>query len=261
MKQPNLSVIIITRNEEHCIVDCLNSVVWCDEIIVVDSGSTDDTVMICRQFTDKIFINTNWQGFGYQKNLALTKATGKWVLSIDADEQVPKQLRQEIEQVVNHSELSAFQIPRLSSYCGRLIRHSGWFPDYVIRLFQRDQASFSNDLVHERVLVSDNRVGTLKTPFLHNSFTSLEEVLTKVNDYSSANAQMHYEKGKTATLKKAILHGVWAFIRTYLLRYGFLDGREGFILAISNAEGTYYRYLKLMYLQENGKNKPNNNNL
>ncbi|MCK5877906.1 MAG: glycosyltransferase family 2 protein [Candidatus Marithrix sp.] len=256
----SLSAIIITRNEEHCIADCLKSVAWCDEIIVVDSGSTDNTIAICQQFTDKIFINQNWQGFGYQKNLALAKATGKWVLSIDADEQVSEKLRQEIEQAIEQNYL-AFQIPRLSKYCGKLIRHSGWSPDYVIRLFQRGQADFSNDLVHEKVQVTADKVGTLKTSILHNSFTSLEEVLTKVNAYSSANAQMHHEKGKTASLKKAILHGFWAFIRTYLLQVGFLDGREGFMLAVSNAEGTYYRYLKLMYLQENAKNKCNYNNL
>ncbi|MDM8566569.1 glycosyltransferase family 2 protein [Candidatus Halobeggiatoa sp. HSG11] len=234
---------------------------WCDEIIVVDSGSTDNTIKICQQFTDKIFINKDWQGFGYQKNLALAQATGKWILSIDADEQIPKALRQEIEQVISHSDLPAFRIPRLSCYCGKLIQHSGWFPDYVTRLFQREKANFSNDLVHEKVQVSADKVGTLKNSIQHNSFTSLEEVLNKVNDYSSANAQMHYEKGKTANLKKAIFHGLWAFIRTYLLRAGFLDGREGFMLAVSNAEGTYYRYLKLMYLQENAKNKRNNNNL
>ncbi|MFK5968524.1 MAG: glycosyltransferase family 2 protein [Candidatus Marithrix sp.] len=257
----NLSVIIITKNEEHCIENCLNSITWCDEIIVVDSGSIDNTVAICNKFTDKIFIENNWQGFGYQKNLALAKATGKWVLSIDADEQVPITLRQEIELVINNSELSAFQIPRLSNYCGKWMRHSGWFPDYIIRLFKRNHASFTNDLIHEKIQVNNDKIGTLQNSLLHNSFTSLEEVLEKVNSYSSANAQMHYEKGKQSSLKQAIWHGLWAFIRTYLLRAGFLDGREGFMLAVSNAEGTYYRYLKLMYLQENAKNKCNSNNL
>ncbi len=257
----NLSVIIITKNEEHCIANCLKSVSWCDEIIIVDSGSTDNTVAICRKFTDKIFINNNWQGFGYQKNLALAKATGKWILSIDADEQIPTELQQEIELVINNSKLSAFRIPRLSKYCGKRMRHSGWFPDYIIRLFKRNYANFTNDLIHEKVQVNDDKIGTLQTSLLHNSFISLEEVLEKVNSYSSANAKMHYEKDKQSSLKQAILHGLWAFIRTYLLRAGFLDGREGFMLAVSNAEGTYYRYLKLMYLQENAKNKRNSNNL
>jgi len=257
----NLSVIIITKNEEHCIGNCLKSIAWCDEIIIVDSGSTDNTIAICQQFTNNIFSNDNWLGFGYQKNLALAKATGKWVLSIDADEQVSETLRQEIEHIISHSDLSAFRIPRLSSYCGKLIRHSGWFPDYVIRLFQRGQADFTNNLVHEKIQVANKKIGTLKTALLHNSFISLEEVLDKVNHYSSANAQMQHARGKRSSLKQAILHGLWSFIRTYILRAGFLDGREGFMLAVSNAEGTYYRYLKLIYLQENAKNKCNNNNL
>ncbi|HHB91868.1 MAG TPA: glycosyltransferase family 2 protein [Thioploca sp.] len=257
----NLSVIIITKNEEHCIENCLNSIAWCDEIIIVDSGSTDNTITICNKFTDKIYIKNNWQGFGHQKNLALTKATGKWVLSIDADEQVPIALRQEIEFVINSSELFAFRIPRLSNYCGKWMRHSGWFPDYIIRLFKRNYASFTNDLIHEKIQVNNDKIGTLQNSLLHYSFTSLEEVLEKINSYSSANAQMHYEKDKQSSLKQAVWHGLWAFIRTYLLRAGFLDGKEGFMLAVSNAEGTYYRYLKLMYLQENAKNKRNSNNL
>jgi glycosyltransferase involved in cell wall biosynthesis len=252
---PQLSVIIITQNEAHQISQCLASVSWCDEIIIVDCGSTDDTVTQCHQFTNNIFIRDDWQGFGVQKNRALAKATGEWILSIDADERVSPALQQEIKRAIIQPTVSAFRIPRQSYYCGRWIKHSGWSPDYVIRLFRRQCANFTNDLIHEKVQVWQGKVSTLTTPLLHYSFTSLEEVLEKINRYSSLNAQMYYEQGKRATLTKAIGHGVWAFIRTYLLQAGFLDGREGFILAISNAEGTYYRYLKLMYLQEYVKNQ------
>jgi glycosyltransferase involved in cell wall biosynthesis len=250
-----LSVIIITQNEAHQIDQCLASVSWCDEIVVVDSSSTDDTVIQCRQFTNNIFIIDDWQGFGVLKNSALAKATGEWVLSIDADERVSPALQQEIQQAITHPTISAFRIPRQSYYCGRQIKHSGWSPDYVVRLFRRQCAYFTNDLVHEKVQVLQGNVGTLTAPLIHYSFTSVEEVLAKINRYSSLNAQMHYDKGKRATLTKAIGHGVWAFVRTYLLRAGFLDGREGFMLAVSNAEGTYYHYIKLLYLQKYAKNQ------
>ncbi|MCK5719693.1 MAG: glycosyltransferase family 2 protein [Thiomargarita sp.] len=244
-----LSVIIITKNAAKHIKNCLDSVAWADEIIIVDSGSTDDTLNICRSFTDKIFVNTDWQGFGLQKNRALNKATQEWILSIDADEQVTPALKQEIKQIINQSNCSAFLIPRRSHYCQREIKHSGWYPDYVLRLFRRDVAKFSHDLVHEKV-ETIGEIGTLNQALLHYPFDSLEQVLDKINHYSTANALQHYQNGKASSLKTAIFHGIWAFLRTYILQRGFLDGREGFILAISNAEGTYYRYLKLMYLQQ-----------
>ncbi|MEK8018512.1 MAG: glycosyltransferase family 2 protein [Candidatus Parabeggiatoa sp.] len=257
----SISVIIITFNAAHHINACLASCAWCDEIIIVDSGSTDNTVALCRSYTDKIFITDDWPGFGPQKNRALDKATGKWVLSLDADERISAILQQEIKDVINQAMETAFRLPRQSRYCGRWIKHSGWAPDYVIRLFRRESARFSDDLVHEKVEVLQGKVGTLKTPLLHYAFNSLEEVLEKVNRYSSANAQQHYAQGQQASLTKAIVHGLWAFVRTYLLRAGFLDGREGFMLAVSNAEGTYYRYLKLMYLQENVKNQCDSDHL
>jgi glycosyltransferase involved in cell wall biosynthesis len=257
----SISAIIITFNAAPHINACLASCAWCDEIIIVDSGSTDNTVELCRAYTDKIVITEDWPGFGPQKNRALEQATGDWVLSIDADERVSELLEQEIKNVITQSTATGFRLPRQSRYCGRWIKHCGWTPDYVIRLFRRDCARFTDDLVHEKVEVLQGKVGTLKTPLLHYAFNSLEQVLEKVNRYSSANAQQHYAQGKQASLTQAIVHGLWAFVRTYLLRAGFLDGREGFMLAVSNAEGTYYRYLKLMYLQEHVKNQCDSDHL
>ena len=244
------SIIIITKNAAPHIKACLSSVQWADEIIVVDCGSTDNTVALCYLFTNKIFITPDWPGFGVQKNRALGKATGKWVLSIDADEQVTPTLQQEIKASITNPNYTAFRVPRHSFYCGRWIKHSGWSPDYVTRLFRRDSASFSDDLIHEKVQVFQGQIGTLTAPLLHYSFSSLEEVLEKINSYSSANAIKYLAQGQKSSLTKAILHGLWAFVRTYFLKVGFLDGREGFMLAVSNAEGTYYRYLKLLYLQK-----------
>jgi len=262
---PTLSVIIITKNESLNIEACLASVSFADEIIIVDAGSHDDTVAICHRFTDQIFVTDDWLGFGLQKNRALAKATQDWVLSIDADERVSSALQTEIKQAMKSQIYNAFRISRQSYYCGRWLKHGGWFPDYVIRLFRRDAAQFSPDEIHERVVLQDeknHKIGTLTHPLQHHSFRSLEEVLEKVNRYSTANASKYYKQGKRASLKKAIFHGLWAFVRTYFFQAGFLDGREGFMLAVSNAEGTYYRYLKLIYLQENhDKNQPNRHDL
>ena len=241
-----LSVIVITRNEQDNLRDCLESVAWADEIIVVDSGSTDATVAIALDFTRHVYVQ-DWPGFGPQKNRALSYAGGEWVLSLDADERVTPELRSEIEAAMRDAKHTAYDIPRLSNYCGRFMRHSGWHPDYVRRLFRRGSARFSDDLVHERLLTG-GAVGKLRSSLLHYSFNDLEEVLHKMDQYSTAGAQKFYAKGKTASLTSAILHGAWSFFRTYVLRAGFLDGREGFMLAVSNAEGTYYRYLKLMLL-------------
>ena len=244
-----LSVIIIVKNEEHDIRDCLKSVAWADEIIVLDSGSTDATVMIAKEFTDKVYVSADWQGFGVQKNRVLAYASCDWVLSLDADERVSETLRQEILKAIQSQDTVIFKIPRLSSYCGKFIRHSGWWPDYVTRLFRRGEASFSNDLVHER-LVYKVDVVKLTAPLLHVTYKDLDEVISKINQYSSLGAKNSYQKGKRGSLISAIAHGFWAFIRTYIFRAGFLDGAEGLMLAISNAETTYYRYLKLFYLSK-----------
>jgi len=248
----SLSIIVITKNEEAAIGNCLSSIAWADEIIVVDSGSTDRTEMICRQYTDNFYTN-DWPGFGPQKNRALALATNEWVLSLDADEMISPELRLEIESVMNNPKLhSAFAIPRRSSYCGKFMHHGGWWPDYVTRLFRKDSARFSNDLIHERIIVTGS-LGRLKHPIIHDAFRDIEEVVETINRYSSIGAKMMHEREKRGTLSKAIFHGFWSFFQTYVVRAGFLDGREGFMLAVSNAEGTYYRYLKLMLLEEKMK--------
>jgi glycosyltransferase involved in cell wall biosynthesis len=245
-----LSVVVITRNEAGVIARCLESVVWADEIIVLDSGSSDGTPDIARRFKARVETASGWPGFGPQKNRALGLATGEWVLSLDADEWVTPGLRAAIERaMVAPGGNIAFRMPRLSSYCGRFMRHSGWWPDHVMRLFRRGAARFSDDLVHERLIVK-GAVGVLNEPLLHEAIRDLDEALVKMNAYSTAGATMHFQRGRKASLAGAVRHGAWTFFRTYVLRAGFLDGREGFMLAVSNAEGAYYRYLKLMLLAE-----------
>lgn len=242
-----LSVIVITQNEAHNIEACLRSVPFADQIVVLDSGSIDDTVQIARAMGAEVSVNTDWQGFGVQKNRALALANSDWVFSIDADERVSTELQNEIQKVLEAPVFDVYCLPRLSSYCGQYMRYSGWYPDRVTRLFRRGATRFTDDLVHEKLVVT-GEVGQLQNRLLHESFKNFETVLDKVNRYSSAGAQSLLNKGKNSSFPKALVHGLWAFIRTYFLRMGFLDGWMGLALAISNAEGTYYRYLKLWLL-------------
>jgi len=248
---PTLSVILITRNEEANLDDCLASLEGiAQQIVVVDTNSKDRTLEIAKNYGATLAQPLDWPGFGPQKNRALDLATGDWVLSLDADERLTPALKSEILTAVNHSaHVDCFAIPRLSWYCGRFIRHSGWSPDYVDRLFKRGTARFSDDLVHER-LIPNGQVAKLNNPMLHYSFMNYSQVLQKLDRYSTASAEQAFAKGKTSSPLKAALHGIWAFIRTYIIRAGFLDGAQGFALAISNGQGTYYRYIKLWQLNQ-----------
>ena len=252
---PSLSVTIIVKNEAQNIEDCLRSVQFADQVVVLDSGSTDATPQLARALGAEVSSSADWQGFGVQKNRALALANSDWVLSLDADERITPELQAEILATLAAPAYDVYSLPRLSSYCGQYMRHSGWYPDRLTRLFRRHAAKFSDDLVHEKIVTS-SAVGQLQSPLLHQSFRSFETVLDKINRYSSAGAESLLHKGKTASVSKALGHGLWAFVRTYFLRLGFLDGRMGLVLAISNAEGSYYRYLKLWLLHRDGPGVP-----
>jgi glycosyltransferase involved in cell wall biosynthesis len=251
---PTLSVILITRNEEANLDDCLASLEGiAQQIVVVDSNSSDRTPEIAKNHGAALIQPPDWPGFGPQKNRAVELATGDWILSLDADERLTPGLRSEILTAMHHSgQVDCFAISRLSWYCGRFIRHSGWSPDYVERLFKRGTARFSDDLVHERLLATGT-VAKLKNPMLHYSFMNYSQVLQKIDRYSTASAEQAFARGKTSSPLKAVLHGMWAFFRTYFLRAGFLDGSQGFALAISNGQGTYYRYIKLWHLHQEAR--------
>ena len=246
---PSLSVIVIARNEARNIADCVRSAAFADEVVVLDSGSTDNTPDLARAAGAKVSVAPDWQGFGVQKNRALALAQGDWVFSIDADERITPELQLQIRAAIGSPQGNvAFTVNRRSSFCGQYMLHSGWYPDRVLRLFRRDAARFSNDLVHERV-VADGPVGRLSGELLHESMRDLESSLDKLDRYSTAGARDLQRRGKRGSLAAALGHGLWAFFRTYVLRRGFLDGALGFVLAVSVAEGTYYRYLKLWLLQ------------
>lgn len=252
MKKIPLSVAIITKNEEENIRQCLQSVAFAVQIVVVDSGSTDATLRIASEFNCETYSEV-WRGFGLQKQSAIEKCREPWILVLDADEWVTPELKQEIIKVMdNPGEYVAFEMPRLSSYCGQYIRHSGWWPDYVTRLCKRGMARFSDRLVHEK-MITDGSVGRLSNCLMHKSYKDLDHVLSKSNRYSTDGAAVFLKEGKTSSLLKAILHGFWSFFQTYIVRAGFLDGRMGFVLAVSNGEATYYKYLKLMLLKKDNK--------
>ena len=248
-----INVIIVAKNEAHDIRDCILSVQpWADDIIVFDSGSTDGTPQICRDLGARVF-ETDWPGDGPQKNRALAEASGDWVLCLDADERVSTELASEIRQLlIDGSVHAAFSTRRSSSFCGRFMKHSGWWPDWIERLFKRGSARFTDVRTHTHLEVTGT-TGRLRGTILHLSIPDIAESLAKANDYSTAGALTMFERGKRSSLGKAIFKGLWAFFRTYFLRLGFLDGQEGFLLAIANAEGTYYRYVKLMLLGRQAK--------
>jgi glycosyltransferase involved in cell wall biosynthesis len=241
---PTVSVIVITRNEAANIADCLASVAFCDQRIVVDCGSEDDTAALARQSGARVEMH-DFVGFGAQKNFALSLATGDWVLSVDADERVSPVLAAEIKAAIAGADrnVAGYEMPRLSRFCGRPMRHSGWYPDHVLRLFRRGRARFTDDLVHERV-VCDGPLGRLSAPLDHEPVRRLEDALSRMDRYSTAGARMLVESNRRVSFHTGIVRGLWAFVRTYVLRAGFLDGSEGFLLAVANAEGTYYRYMK-----------------
>lgn len=250
-----LSVIVIVKDAAMDIQRCLESVKWADEIIVLDSGSQDNTLEICRQYTQNIF-STDWPGFGIQKNRALNKAQGKWVLSLDADECLSDGLIQEIKQIIFKAENrhDAYAIKRISFFCGKKIRYGDWYNDKVVRLFRRlPYISFTSAIIHEN-LNGYLHLGELKQVIFHNTMKTISQVLLKLEQYSSFGAKKAYQQHKNSNMVKAILHATWCFIRGYLLRLGFLDGREGFVLAVSNSLGVFYRYVKLIYLYHRKKN-------
>jgi glycosyltransferase involved in cell wall biosynthesis len=239
---PRLSAIIITYNEAKNLPDCLESVAFCDEVIVVDRGSEDETQAIARAAGAKV-IEQAWLGYGPQKNVALSHATGEWALSLDADERIPAGLAAEIGTAMTRGDANGYDMPRSSSFLGRPMRHSGWWPDRVLRLFRREQGRFTDDVVHERVVV-DGKIAHLKEAIEHQPVRRIEQAVSRVDRYSSLGAEKLIKKGRRVGFFTALGRGWFAFVRTYVLQLGFLDGREGFILAVCNAEGTYYRYLK-----------------
>jgi glycosyltransferase involved in cell wall biosynthesis len=255
----SLSVIIIAHNESFNIVECLASVAFADECIVLDGGSSDDTVELARAAGARVVVASDWPGFGVQKNRVLALATCDWVLSLDADERVSSVLAQQIQAAIRNGPLYAYEVPRLTQFCGQWIQHCGWTPDRVLRLFCRGSARFSNDLVHERVVLNPGvAVKRLTEPLLHDSYPTPSHYWRKLESYSQAWARQRHEQGQTTTMLRAGLSGLVAFVRSYFFRRGFLDGAMGFAVCTMQAQAAFGKYFALYCLnKKHNESKPN----
>ena len=243
MKKMTLSVIIAAKNEGHHIEACVKSVSFADEVLVLDSGSTDDTVTRAQEAGATVHA-TDWPGYGPQQQRGIKLAKSDWVLSLDADELVSDALREEILAAMVQTDFDGFFLPRHSSFCGVFIEHGGWRPDFTLRLVRQPLAGFTDHFLHAHMTVN-GRAGHLKAPIIHYSYRTLDDVLEKLNRYSRGAARDLADRGGSSTLTKAIFKGFWAFFRTYFIRRGFLDGQMGLALAIYNGQTTYYKYLRL----------------
>ena len=241
MQKPRLSAFLITRNEKKNLGECLETLRFCDEVVVVDYASNDGTPELARKWGARVYETSHWQGFGLQKQLALEKTTGEWVLSIDADERVSIELQEKIRQTLESSVLySGFFLSRTNYFLGKRMRFGGWGGDTLLRLARRDKCSFSIDVVHEQMRVT-GPVGTLSGSLLHFSYRNLNDILSKQSAYAQAGAHARRLSNRLSRLDIALLKSFWGFIRNYLLLLGFMDGRHGFIAAISKAQETFWK--------------------
>ncbi|MES3013169.1 MAG: glycosyltransferase family 2 protein [Pseudomonadota bacterium] len=242
-----LTVVIVAKNEARNIAECIASASFADEVVVLDSGSSDRTAALAAAAGAKV-VQTDWPGYGPQVARGFRLATSAWVLSLDADERITEALRTEVLAAIRSTAFDGYRIPRLSEFCGQFIHHSGWRPDHTLRLGRRLLSGFTDHFLHAHMTV-DGRIGELRNDLIHFSYPDIHDVLEKLDRYSTGNARDMAAAGKTAGVGKAMMHGLFAFVRTYFLRLGFLDGQHGLMLAIYNAEYTYYKYIKLMFLK------------
>ncbi|HZD54793.1 MAG TPA: glycosyltransferase family 2 protein [Candidatus Aquicultoraceae bacterium] len=240
-----ISAVLITKNEEGNVGDCLASLVFADEIVVVDSGSTDGTERICRRDPRVRWHVEEWKGYGPQKNSALDKANGPWIFSIDADERVTAELAREIGSIdLAAAPYAGYRVPRRSFFGRTWVRHGGWYPDYVTRLWRKDRGRFNDRKVHESVLLH-GPVGTLTADLLHYTYRDTADFLERMERYAALGAEELRKKGARGTLPDLWFRPLFTFFRMYGLKRGFLDGALGFRLALLYARYTRAKYAKL----------------
>jgi len=246
-----LSVYIIAYNEAEKITDCINSILWADEIIVADSNSTDGTSEIAEKLGAKV-VHIAFNGYGDLRNQAIKHCKGDWIFSLDSDERCTIEVRDEIMKLIKNAPLDIYRVPRKNFFMGKWIRYSGWYPNFrQPQLFKNGKMTYTNEPVHEGYISHSNmEIGTLNNIIWQFPFKNTEEVIHKANRYSSLGVIKLQEKGIEGTIFKAFLHGLWSFIKHYIFKLGFLDGGPGFVIAFGNFEGTFYRYIKLTEAQK-----------
>ena len=242
----NISVYIIAFNEAEKIRDCINSVLWADEIIVADSHSTDGTTEIAEKLGAKV-VHIPFKGFGDIRNQAITYCTSDWIFSLDSDERCTIEVRDEILSLIENAPFDIYNIPRKNFFMGKWIKHSGWYPNFrQPQLFKKGKMSYTLDSVHEGFIShSDKNIGVIKNYIWQFPFKNTEEVINKTNRYSTLGVEKLQNRNMTSGVLKAFFHGLWSFIKHYIFKLGFLDGGAGFVIAFGNFEGTFYRYIKL----------------
>ncbi|EGQ9836796.1 glycosyltransferase family 2 protein [Vibrio cholerae] len=248
MSKPTLAVGLIVKNEARHLDECLQTVHdWVDEIVVLDSGSNDETEQVARRYTEKFYVNAKWPGFGPQRQLAQSYVQSDYVLWLDADERVTPELKQSILQAVAANKPDTlYQFARLSWVFGRFICHSGWYPDRVLRLYPTQLTRYNDALVHEKVHVEPSmKVETLAGDAIHYTYNDVHHYLVKSAGYAKAWADQRQAKGKKASLSQGIVHAVGCFLKMYLLKRGFLDGKQGFLIALLSAHSTFVKYADL----------------
>lgn len=250
----DLSVAIITKDEEENIRTCLQSVAFARQVVVVDSGSMDETLKIAKKFGCDIF-SEEWRGFGPQKQSAVDKCREPWVLVLDADERVPPETADVIKEIVTNSNVkeAGFSFPRKNYFQGRWIKHAGWWPDRVMRLFRKDAGKISDAMVHESVEVR-GIVGCLNVPIEHYTESRLSRIIQKIDRYSTLGAQSAFQEGKTSSTAGAFARAAFTFVQDYFLRLGFLDGMPGLTLAVTDAVNKFFKYAKLNELHRQHRN-------
>ena len=249
-----LSAVIITKNEEENIRNCLESIKWADEIVIVDDISTDKTVEICGEYTEKIFLNDSQGSFHKNKNLGIEKATGDWIISLDADEIVNPKLAKEIKKAINNPEKIGYYILRKNYFLGRWIRGCGWWPDHIIRLFKKGVTKWPLDIHDSPRIEEKNKVDYLKNPLIHYTYRSLDQYFEKFNRYTSQLAQEEFEKGirinKGNFFVYFLMKPLFWFLRKYLLWKGFRDSFRGLFISFSSALVIFTTYAKLWEKQK-----------
>jgi glycosyltransferase involved in cell wall biosynthesis len=252
----DISAVVIVYNEEKNIRRCLEALGWAREIVVVDSGSTDRTVEIAREFTDRVIIH-EFEGYVRQKNYALDQAAGEWVLAVDADEVVTPGLLGGIRHVWSQEKdrYDGFTVNRQSRFCGKWIRHCGWYPDRKLRLFRRRKGRWEGEDPHDRVRV-EGKVRDLDLDLLHYTYDDLTEYIEQMQKFSTVAAQAKFDNGRRANLFDVTLRPAAKFLKAYLLKQGFRDGRHGLILCVGAAFSVFLKYAKLWELQRSRDDSP-----
>lgn len=252
----SLSVVIIAKNEAGLLPDCLRSVAWADEIIMLDSGSQDDSVAVAESLGVKVFTHTDWQGFGKQRQRAQSYASHDYILMIDADERVTPELRQSIEQVlIAPDDNRVYSCARRNLFLGRFMRHSGWYPDRVNRLYANQRYRYNDNLVHESLNINGAKVVPLNGDLLHLTCRDFFAFQRKQLRYAEEWAIQRHQAGKRCGYLSILTHTLGAFCKTWLLRAGFLDGKQGLLLAVVNAQYTFNKYAALWALGRNYSEK------